>query len=220
MSTLNLQQAKFNMIEQQVRPWDVLNPEILDTLDTIPREDFVPEHYKSLSYADTCIPLGNGQGMMHPVLEGRMLQALEIKADDKILEVGTGSGYITACLAHLGKHVDSMEIDATISKAAADRLRNKNIDNITLIAADATSKTPDSHSYDVIAITGSMDACPQAYKEALKSNGRLFIITGREPAMTACLITRTGDNDWAEEVLFETSTKRLIHAETKAEFTF
>jgi protein-L-isoaspartate(D-aspartate) O-methyltransferase len=220
MSKVNLQQAKFNMIEQQVRPWDVLNPEILDTLDHVSREDFVADHYKNLAYADTAIPLNNDQFMMHPVVEGRMLQTLEINPDDKVLEVGTGSGYITACLANLASHVDSIEIDELISQTAADRLNKKNIRNVTLMTGDATSEIPDKQSYDVIAITGSMNECSQAYKEALKIGGRLFIITGEDPAMVASLITRTDDNAWAEEVLFETSAKRLMHAEVEKEFVF
>jgi len=220
MSTVNLQQAKFNMIEQQVRPWDVLNPEILKTLDQVSREDFVPDQYKNLAYADTSIPLGNGQFMMHPVVEGRMLQNLEIKADDKILEVGTGSGYLTACLAQLGSHIDSIEIDEGISKTAAGRLARKNITNVSLTIGDANSETPAKKSYDVIAITGSMNECPQVYKDALKTGGRLFIITGDDPVMEASLITRIDDKSWAENILFETSVKPLLHAETEKEFVF
>jgi len=220
MSTVNLETAKFNMIEQQVRPWDVLNPVILETLDQVSREDFIADNYKNLSYADMSIPLGNGQFMMHPVVEGRMLQTLEINPEDKILEIGTGSGYITACLAKLGSHVDSIEIDEAISKTAADRLSRKNITNVTLTTADATGEMPASQTYDVIVITGSMNECPQAYKEALNPGGRLFIITGEDPVMTARLITRTNDKAWAEEVLFETSVKRLIHAETEKQFVF
>ena len=220
MSTVNLETAKFNMIEQQVRPWDVLNPVILETLDQVSREDFIADNYKNLSYADTAIPLGNGQFMMHPVVEGRVLQSLEIKANDEILEIGTGSGYITACLAKLGSHVNSIEIDETISKTAADRLSRKKIFNVTLTVADANNEVPSSQSYDVIAITGSMNECPQKYKEALNRGGRLFIITGDDPVMTARLITRTNDKAWAEEILFETSIKRLIHSETKKQFVF
>jgi protein-L-isoaspartate(D-aspartate) O-methyltransferase len=220
MSTVNLEQAKFNMIEQQVRPWDVLNPVILDTLERVSRQDFIAEKFKNLSYADTAIPLGNDQFMLHPVVEGRLLQALEIKSTDKILEIGTGSGYITACLACLGAHVNSVEIDDNTSKIAADRLSRKNIHNVSLTTADASCTMPASQCYDVIAITGSMHKCPQAYKEALKLGGRLFIITGEDPAMVACLITRTNDNAWAEEILFETSAHRLIHTETKKQFVF
>lgn len=220
MSTVNLEKAKFNMIEQQVRPWDVLNPVILETMDQIPRQDFVKDQYKNLSYADTSIPLGNDQFMLHPVVEGRILQSLEIKDSDKILEIGTGSGYITACLAHLGSHVDSIEIDPAFSQTAADRLASKNISNITLTVTDATVETPASHSYDAIAFTGSMNECPQAYKEALKLGGRLFIVTGEDPAMVAHLITRTNDNAWSDEILFETSIQRLRHAEAKKEFVF
>lgn len=220
MSTVNLETAKFNMIEQQVRPWDVLNPAILETLDQTPREDFISAKYKNLSYADTAIPLGHGENMMHPVVEGRMLQTLAIHPYDKILEIGTGSGYITACMAKLGAHVDSIDIDEAFSKTAAERLASKNINNVSLSCADATSQTPKSQSYDVIAITGAMSTCPQVYKDALTIGGRLFVITGEDPAMVAQLITRTDTNAWAEETLFETSAKPLIHAETEKEFVF
>lgn len=220
MSNVNLEQAKFNMIEQQIRPWDVLNPVILDTLKDVSREDFVVASHKNLAYADISIPLGNDQFMMHPVVEGRLLQSLEIKPTDKVLEIGTGSGYITACLAKLSSHVDSIEIDPSISKTAADRLARKNINNVTLSVADGACATPVSQSYDAIAITGSMNDCPQTFKEALTLGGRLFIISGEEPAMIARLITRTNENAWSDEVLFETSVKRLLHAEAAKKFIF
>ena len=220
MSTLNLEQAKFNMIEQQVRPWDVLNPNILQVLDQVAREDFIVDEYKNLSYADTAIPLADGQCMMHPVVEGRLLQNLQIDADDRVLEIGTGSGYITACLAKLARHVDSMEINETINKTAAENLARLNIKNVSLSVADATQNTPDIKSYDVIAVTGSMNLCPDVYKQALKIGGRLFIITGDAPSMIARLITRTDEQSWTDKTLFETSIMCLSNAEAKQEFVF
>ena len=137
MSAVNLEQAHKNMIQQQVRPWDVLDPKVLNALKTIAREDFVPEAYKNLAYADTAIPLGDGEEMMHPVLEGRMLQALDIQPGDEILEIGTGSGFISACLASLGAHVDSIEINEAISKQAAENLVSQGVFNISLSVMDA-----------------------------------------------------------------------------------
>ncbi|MDH5484594.1 MAG: protein-L-isoaspartate O-methyltransferase [Gammaproteobacteria bacterium] len=220
MSTVNLHEARHNMVEQQVRPWDVLDPRILQLLEAIHREDFVPETYKNLAYADTAIPLGDGEVMMHPVVEGRMLQALDIRPEDEILEIGTGSGFITACLASLGAHVDSIEINQAIATRAAESLVSQGVFNISLSVADATEPAELNKKYDVIAITGSMADIPQAYKQALKPDGRLFVITGTDPVMVAYLVTRTDDNAWASQYLFETSIKALCHAETPATFNF
>ena len=220
MATANLDQARQNMVEHQVRPWDVLDDKILHTIDTIRREAFVPDAYKGLAYADTEIPLGDNECMMHPVLEGRMLQALEIQPMDVVLEIGTGSGFITACLAHLASHVDTVEIHESLSRSAAERLKQMNILNVNYIVADAVTGFTPSKAYDVIAITGSMAEVPETYKQALAIGGRMFVITGQAPVMEARLITRTGENTWAEQMMFETSLKSLIHAEAKKQFQF
>ena len=220
MSAVNLEQAHKNMIQQQVRPWDVLDPKVLNVLKTIAREEFVPEAYKNLAYADTAIPLGDGEEMMHPVLEGRMLQALDVQPGDEILEIGTGSGFITACLASLGAHVDSIEINEAISKQAAENLVSQGVFNISLSMMDAMQDEALNKQYDVIAITGSMATISENFKQALKPGGRLFVITGSDPVMTAHLITRTGDNAWADQVLFETSIRALRHAEAPRVFSF
>ncbi|MCW9013635.1 MAG: protein-L-isoaspartate O-methyltransferase [Gammaproteobacteria bacterium] len=220
MSAVNLDQARFNMVEQQVRPWDVLDPKILRTLEQIPREAFVPAAYKNLAYADTAIPLGHNEAMMHPIMEGRLLQALDIQPTDEILEIGTGSGYLTACLAHLGSRVDSIDIYEDLSQQAAACFVEQGIFNVNLSTGDASHDTDFKKSYDVIAITGAMNEVPESYKKALAIGGRMFVITGKDPAMVARLITRTDDNAWAEQILFETSIKSLVNMENNEQFTF
>ena len=220
MNINNLHQAHHNMVEQQVRPWDVLDDRVLQTLSQVSRADYVPAVYKSLAYADTAIPLAHNEIMTHPVVEGRMLQALNIQPQDTVLEIGTGSGYFTACLAHLAAQVDSMDIHAEFTHAAATRLKAHNIQNVNLLTADAMHGPAANKTWDVIVFTGSVCEMPTAYKTALRLNGRMFVITGEAPVMQARLITRTGDQAWANQVLFETSLKPLCHAEKKKQFEF
>ncbi|MDH5471742.1 MAG: protein-L-isoaspartate O-methyltransferase [Gammaproteobacteria bacterium] len=220
MSIANLDQAHYNMIVQQVRPWDVLDDKILDTLKQLPREAFVVDEYKKLAYADTSIPLGNGQEMLHPILEGRMLQVLNIQPMDTILEIGTGSGFLTACLAHLGYHVTSIEIDPSLSQLAANRLHQQNLVNIDLVVGDALEVMDKSKQYDVVVVTASMSDVPDALKKSLAIDGRLFIVTGEDPVMSARLITRVADDQWSDRILFETSIKPLINAEPVKAFVF
>jgi protein-L-isoaspartate(D-aspartate) O-methyltransferase len=156
MKPMDFEQARHNMIEQQVRPWDVLDQRVLDVMTTLPREAFVPEQYRALAFADISIPLGQDQVMMSPKLEGRLLQTLDIKPDDTVLEIGTGSGYLTACLASLGQHVTSWEIFPELSAAAKARLAGQDIGNVTLEVGDATREIADEVRYDVIAVTGSV----------------------------------------------------------------
>lgn len=220
MSAVNIEKARHNMIEQQVRPWDVLDTRTLNLMDSFPRDAFVPEAYKNLAYADTAIPLGHGEEMMHPIVEGRMLQALNIQPTDNVLEVGTGSGYITACLAQLSAHVNSVEIHEDLSQLAAERLVEQGIFNVSLYVDDATDTSKLTTQYAVIAITGSMSEIPEAYKQALTVGGRMFVITGEAPVMVAYLITRTSEDSWAEQYLFETSLKPLVHSEKAKTFEF
>jgi protein-L-isoaspartate(D-aspartate) O-methyltransferase len=200
------------MIEQQVRPWDVLDQRVLDVMTTLPREAFVPVQYRALAFADISIPLGQDQVMMSPKLEGRLLQALDIKPDDTVLEIGTGSGYLTACLASLGQHVTSWEIFPELSAAAKARLAEQDIGNVTLEVGDATREIADEARYDVIAVTGSVPMLQQQFHANLKPGGRLFVITGKPPIMEALLITRLDADNWARESLFETSLPPLVNA--------
>ena len=212
MSDMNLENARFNMIEQQIRPWEVLDQHVLDLLSKLPREDFVPERYRKLAYMDTTIPLGNDQVMMPPRVEARILQALNIQADETVLEVGTGSGYVTALLASLGDHVYSVDINAEMTRTAGDKLADYGITNVTLETGDA-ARGWDAHApYDVIVITGSLPLLPANFKQALNVGGRLVAVVGDSPVMEVVLITREGGSEWAQETLFETDLPALINA--------
>ena len=220
MAAGNFDQARHNMVVQQVRPWDVVDYRVLDTISRIPRDAYIAPEYKNLAYADTSIPLNDTESMMHPIVEGRLLQALDIQPDDNILEIGTGSGYLSACLAQLGHQVDSYEIDEQLANQAQATLQQQHIYNVNVIAADAVSHFTSRKTYDVIAITGSLTELPDTYKQILKQGGRLFVITGEDPLMQAHLITRTGQDSWTDQVLFETSISALQQAEKKPVFHF
>jgi len=211
---MDFEKARFNMVEQQIRPWDVLNPRVLDVLSEIPRENFTPDEYKTLAYVDTRIPLGSYEDrpctMVNPNINGRILQALNVQPDDLILEIGTGSGYLTACLAKLGRHVDSVDINEELTEMAENNLRSLNITNVNLATGDASKTWEQKQSYDVIAITPAMKRIPESYKKMLKVGGRLFVITGEAPVMTAHLVTRTGKDEWTVDDLFETSIEPMI----------
>jgi len=215
--TLNVEQARHAMIEQQVRPWNVVDLQALDAMTIIPREKFVPEQYKNLAFTDTALPIGHGQWMFKPVLEGRMLQALQIKADDEVLVVGTGSGFITACLAHLARAVTSIDIYADFIESSKLTLTQLALTNIQLEQADALSYQP-NHQFDAIAITGAVAEIPESFKQWLRPNGRLFVIHGASPNQEAICITRVGDN-FITESLFETDVPFLIGASPKTLFT-
>lgn len=217
---MDFEKARYNMVEQQVRPWDVLNPRVLDVISEIPREKFTPEQYQDLAYVDTRIPLGEGGSMLNPNIEGRIMQHLDISDEDVVLEVGTGSGYLTACLAKLARHVDTVDINEELSDSAAARLEEMGFDNINFSTGDAAKGWDQKPAYDAIAITGSLPGIPEHYKQALKIGGRLFIVTGDAPAMTAHLVTRTGKNCWTVEDLFETCLDRLTGTETAESFEF
>lgn len=220
MNQSEIEQARFNMIEQQIRTWDVLDQRVLDVMKSVPREQFVPEHYRSLAFADTNIPLGHDQVMMAPKLEGRLLQALAITPDDSVLEIGTGSGYLTACLARLGKQVTSIDITADFTTAAAAKLEAQGISNITLETLDAAEGIESEKRYDVIAVTGSLPLLQQQFQKNLAVGGRLFIITGSLPIMEANLITRVEENHWSSECLLETCIPPLLHAARPQAFVF
>jgi protein-L-isoaspartate(D-aspartate) O-methyltransferase len=208
------------MIEQQIRPWDVLDQRVLDVMNSIPREQFVPESCRSLAFADTNIPLGHDQVMMAPKLEGRLLQALAIKPDDSVLEIGTGSGYLTACLASLGGHVTSIDIMPDFTAAAGAKLEALNIRNVTLKTADAAAGIEGDERYDVIAVTGSLPLLQQQFQRNLAIGGRLFIITGSLPIMEARLVSRVDEHSWASEDLLETCMPPLLNATGPQNFIF
>lgn len=217
---MNVDQARFNMIEQQIRTWDVLDEQVLALLNQVPREQFVPETERSLAFADVSIPLANGQVMMQPKMEARMLQALSVKPTDTALEIGTGSGYVTALLAKLAKHVYSVDIFADFTAAAQTKLERAGIRNVALETGNAAEGWPQHGPYDVIAVTGSCPQLPESYQHLLKPNGRLFVVVGEDPAMEALLFTRAGEGAWSRESLFETSLPPLLHLQPLRRFVF
>jgi protein-L-isoaspartate(D-aspartate) O-methyltransferase len=212
--------ARFNMIEQQVRTWDVLDPTVLQLLNDIPRENFVPEEYRGLAFADIEIPLGHGQAMLSPKLEGRILQALNVQKAHTVLHIGTGSGYFTALLASLAKHVISVEIEADLSAQAAKNLIKNNIQNVTLEVADGVSGRPSYGQYDVIVYTGSSQLEPEGARQQLNIGGFMFITLGEAPVMQATLIQRVSKAGFQEHVLFETCIPALINAQQASKFEF
>lgn len=218
MSQMDIEQARFNMIEQQVRTWEVLDQRVLDVMGNIPREDFVPEKYRSLAFADINVPLGHEQVMMAPKVEGRLLQALAIKPGDSVLEVGTGNGYLTACLARLGNHVTSIEIFPEFSATAGATLTEQGIHNVTLQQGDAASGIDSGTRYDVIAVTASVPVNREQFHGSLAIGGRLFLILGKPPIMEAVLVTRVDEEGWTRESLFETALPPLVNADESQRF--
>ncbi len=219
MSEINLDQARFNMIEQQIRPWEVLDQQVLDVIGQIPREQFVPQRYHKLAFADVRIPLGHGQVMMNPNVEGRLLQALSITETDNILEIGTGSGYLCACLAQLGNRVISVDMFADFTQTASQTLHQLGIKNISLHTGDA-AKGWSEQRHDVIAITGSLPSLSKRWRQSLTIGGRLFAIVGENPIMEALLITRISEDEWTQESLFDTELPALLNANKPSAFVF
>ena len=214
---LNIELARHNMIEQQVRPWDVLDSRVLNVLSAVPREDFVPEAQRNLAFADLCLPLGQGEVMMKPVVEGRMLQAVSPVAGESILEIGTGSGFMTACLAKLAGAVLSVEQHADFADAARARLAAAKIANARIETADAVAAFDPGQAFDVIVVTGAVYALPQHWRGWLKPGGRLFAVVGESPVQRATLYT-SGNAGWSEQALFETDLPYLRHAEPPQRF--
>ncbi len=216
---MNSNFARQQMVEQQVRAWDVLNPSILEVLKTVPREQFVPAGFEALAFADTEIPIGHGQSMMTPTVEGRALQAVRLESSDNVLEIGTGTGFLTACLARLACSVTSIEIHEDFLKTASANLEDSGIRDVELLAMDATQELPDEH-YDAIVVTGSIQIFDPRFVMALNPGGRLFVVVGNAPVMNACLIRRTGDTDWLTEGLFETELTPLVNGQLPPQFSF
>jgi protein-L-isoaspartate(D-aspartate) O-methyltransferase len=217
---MNFEQARFNMVEQQIRPWEVLDSRVLSLLENIHREDFVPVRYRKLAFADLALPLDRGQVMMRPKIEARMLQALELREDETVLEIGTGSGFITACLAALAKCVVSVEIFPELHAEAALKLKDKAIPNVELYVGDVMKGWQPEQAHDLVVVTGSVPAVPEPFLGWVNPGGRLFVVTGDSPAMEARLLTRLDATEWTEESLLETDLPRLIHSEPAPEFEF
>lgn len=220
MSETNFAAARKHMLESQVRTWDVTDPRVLDLVAQAPRQEFVPERYCNLAYADINIPLGHGQAMMSPMLEARLLQVLDIQARDKILEIGTGSGYFTWLLAKLGGHVHSVEIHGEFTAAATARLATQGMHNVTLETGDAARGWDRHAPYDVIIITGSTPILPDTFQRSLAVGGRLAAVVGTSPAMEARLIKRIDSESFSQQLLFETDLPPLQNAAAPARFVF
>ncbi|OGT56437.1 MAG: protein-L-isoaspartate O-methyltransferase [Gammaproteobacteria bacterium RIFCSPHIGHO2_12_FULL_63_22] len=215
--SMNFDQARFAMIEQQVRPWDVLDPRVLEALMVVHREDFVVPSQRQLAFADLPLPLAHGEVMMKPVVEGRMMQALLLEPSDEVLEIGTGSGFVTACLARLARAVTSIDIHADFIESAGQRLAHASVSNVRLETADALAWQP-GRQFDAIAVTAAVGIIPQIFTDWLKPGGRLFVIHGLSPVQEAVRITRRADSLQTES-LFETDVPYLHGAEPVPHFT-
>ena len=200
--------AKTNMIQQQIRPWEVLDGRVLATLDSLDRADFVADAYTGLAYADCQIPVAGGARMLPPTIEGRLLQALALEADDEVLELGCAGGYLSACLAKLAGRVTVVDSSADRLEFARQNLAAAGIGNVELQQRSPAAIDP-AGAYDAIAVTGSCAALPDNFRRALRTGGRLFIVVGQSPVMEALLITRLGDDEWSRQSLFETDLPRL-----------
>jgi len=211
--------ARRQMVEQQIRTWEVSDVEVLEAFLSVPREAFVPKGFIHVAYADTEIPLPHRQCMLRPNIVGRVLQALDIDAGDDVLEIGTGTGYLTACLASVASSVTSIDLYDDFVTAAEKRLAEFDIDNVTLHCMDAMIELPPGE-FDAIAVTGAVEEVGQRFTQALKPGGRLFIVVGTSPVMHAMLISRTNDGEEAAEILFETDIPPLVSAAKPPVFSF
>lgn len=216
---MDIEQARFNMVEQQIRTWDVLDQDVLDLLFSVRREDFVPAGYAALAFADLEIPLGDGERMWTPKLEARVMQELELRAGEQVLEIGTGSGYLTALIASRGAHVTSVEILPRLSQEARARLSRAGITGAELVVGDGARGWGDA-SYDAIVLTGSTPLLPSGYVNQLKPGGRLFAVVGERPVMTAQLVRSVAPGEVTSENLFETVIEPLRNAARPARFEF
>ncbi|MDR2875272.1 MAG: protein-L-isoaspartate O-methyltransferase [Methylobacillus sp.] len=216
----HLEQSRFNMIEQQIRPWDVLDPAVLELLDKVPRENFVPPRYLGLAFADLEIPVGHGQTMLAPKLQARIVQSLDLKKSDRVLEIGTGTGFMTALMAHLAKHVLSVEIVPELTAEARRNLAAPGMDNISLETGDGARGWLNAAPFDVIALTGSVPVLPDELRQQLAGGGRLFAVIGEAPVMEAVLIRRVSEQVFRTDILFETCVPELVGAPQPERFRF
>ncbi|HEV8332294.1 MAG TPA: protein-L-isoaspartate O-methyltransferase [Steroidobacteraceae bacterium] len=216
---MNLQAAREQMVEQQVRAWDVLDERVLQTMLQVQREEFAPLRYRDVAFADSPIPLAHGQTMLPAKVHGRILQALAVEPGDVALEVGAGSGYLTACLAKLASRVRSLEIFPELAEQARTNLLAARINNVAVEAADGLQLNEQS-SYDVIAVTGSLPLYDERFQQALRIGGRLFVIVGQSPIMEAWRVVRVGEREWQRQGLFETVVEPLVNAPRPSAFLF
>jgi protein-L-isoaspartate(D-aspartate) O-methyltransferase len=217
---MDLEQARTNMVEQQIRPWEVIDQDVLDLLYVVPREDFVPPQYRALAFSDLELPIGEGERMWFPKIEARVMQAHAPRKTDKVLEVGTGSGFLTALLAHRAAHVHSIEVNPALALFGRRNLQRQGVDNVTLETGDAAHGWPKYAPYDLVVLTGSTPVLPQAFIEQLAPGGRLFAVVGELPVMTARLCTVTAPGTCTSIDLFETVIAPLVNSEQRSRFRF
>jgi protein-L-isoaspartate(D-aspartate) O-methyltransferase len=221
---MDLEQARFNMVEQQIRPAEVLDQEVLDLLYVVPREEFVPAAYRALAFSDIEIPIeagaSEGERMWTPKMEARVLQELAVKKSDRVLEVGTGSGYFTALLAHRAAHVFSVEIRPTLAEFGRRNLERHGVENVTLELGDAARDWPRHAPYDVIVLTGSTPVLPKGFMDRLAPGGRLFAVAGDSPVMSAQIVSCPAPGAFRATSLFETVIAPLVNCERPSRFRF
>jgi protein-L-isoaspartate(D-aspartate) O-methyltransferase len=217
---MNIEQARFNMVEQQIRTWEVLDPDVLDLLFTVKREEFVPPEHRTIAFADLDVPLGHGESMLQPKVEARILQELALQPHETVYEVGTGSGYLTALMARCARHVTSAEVYADLQARAADNLRAAGISNVTLLTGDSARAPLAESAFDVIVLTGSTPLLPQAFLDRLSPGGRLFAIVGDPPVMKAVIVRQPVPGSFQHTEIFETLVKPLVNAAEPSRFKF
>jgi len=216
---INVESARRQMVEQQIRAWEVLDPRVLVTMTDVRRELFVPEAYRDLAFADTAIPLGFGEHMLPPKVDGRILQALELAPQDEVLEIGTGSGFLAACLARLADRVHSLEIHPEFAHRAVENLRLAACNNVQVEVRDGMTLVDES-VWDAVAVTGSLPVYDERFQRALRIGGRLFVVAGQAPVMEAWKVTRVGEREWTRTSLFETVIDPLVNAPRPPAFVF
>jgi protein-L-isoaspartate(D-aspartate) O-methyltransferase len=217
---MNFEQARFNMIEQQIRTWEVLDPAVLALLHEVRREEFVPPEHRALAFADLEVPLGHGEAMMQPKVEARIVQELALQPHETVYEVGTGSGYLTALLARSSRHVTSAEIQPDLRVRAGANLAAAGVANVTLLEGDSALQPLAEGAYDAIVITGSTPVLARAFLERLAPGGRLFAVLGDPPVMKATLVRQTAPGAHQHVELFETLLKPLVNAPQPSRFRF
>lgn len=217
---MNIEQARFNMIEQQIRTWEVLDQDVLSLLQIVKREDFVPQAYRSMAFVDTQVPLPNGQSMLEPKVEARLLQELAVQRHERVLEIGAGSGYMAALLAHKAQHVTSLEIDIELAQLASENLKRAWVMNADVLVADASQPLSVDGPFDVVILSGSVFEVPRSLLGQLKPGGRLVAIVGQLPVMQAVLTTRGPQSGYASVELFDTVAPRLAGFVEPSRFVF
>lgn len=217
---MNIHSARFNMVQQQVRTWDVLDPSILKIIEAVPREKFVPPQFRQLAFSDTFIPIGYDQFMLPPKMVGRILQALALNKQSHVLEIGTGTGYMTALLCHLAKNVVTAEIIPELASIAEKNLSEMKLRNFDLEIVDGIRGVSKFSPYNAIVLTGSVASLPKAFGEQLSIHGKLFAVIGQKPAMSGTLLTKVGKDQWTKQILFETVIPPLKNAPAATTFKF